>query len=715
MSELLHQLADKIGIATSFKDGGLIPKEYKVEDKIVKFFVDKLGYKAGSEEDIKKSLIDYDKRRWQKTLDSINIVPYDDLWFDAVVAINVPTTEFKVQAFSRQTKEEIKLNYQIFDTQQRQIIGKTEYVKWCFKIYNQLDVGYYDIELTISDKKYKMILAVAPDTCYENPVIRNSKVWGYALQLYSVRSERNWGVGDFTDLEEFIKICGRCGADIIGLNPLNVLAHDFPENASPYSSISRLFLNPIYIDIERVPEYKKEDIEDIVDAIQECKNSELIKYEVLYPLKVKVLEKAYQRFLSEKNYERQQEYKAFCEEQGENLQKLAVFQALYEEKSKTIWGGWRAWEDEYKNPNSKAVKDFSVSHKDRVEFFKFMQFEADRQFNQACQTISQSGLKVGLYRDLAVGVGQDSAELWADSGLFIKESGAGAPPDAFFSTGQRWCLGAFDPYVLKDVAYEPYIKILRANMKNAGALRIDHVMGLMRLYVIPDSEDLGTYIRYNFHDMINILAIESCLNKCHIVGESIGNVPAGFLEALEEKRIYSLSVLWAERENSGWGDFSKPSTYPEKAFTSVGTHDMSPLRMWWFGYDIALMRELNLSSQEDTNAAYHKRENDRRFLLKAMDEAGTWPADKPRQGDCLYGEGYPDGIEEAVNRYVASSDSKVFLAQLEDILHVEKLQNLPGTDIDKHPNWRRKLPVNLEKLENDIAYIRNINAIKQER
>ena len=428
MNELLHQLADKTGVATSFRDGGLIPKEYKVEDKIIKFFIEKLGYKAGNEEEIKKSLSDFSKRRWQKTLESINIVPHNDIWFDAVVANTVSTSEFKVKLVSRQTGEKINLNYQIFDTQQRQIIGKTEYIKWSFKIYNQLEVGYYDVEVEISGKIYKMVLAVAPDTCYENPVIRNSKAWGYALQLYSVRSERNWGVGDFTDLENFIKICGRCGADIIGLNPLNVLTHDFPENASPYCSISRLFLNPIYIDIERIPEFRYEDMDGQWDKLEEFRSSDLIKYEELYPFKIKMLEKAYNRFSNEKNYERQSEYKAFCEAQGEELEKLAVFQTLYEEKSKKIWGGWRAWEEEYKNPNSKAVKDFCATHKDRVEFFKFMQFEADRQFNQACRAIPENGLKVGLYRDLAVGVGQDSAELWANNDLFIKESGPIARP-----------------------------------------------------------------------------------------------------------------------------------------------------------------------------------------------------------------------------------------------------------------------------------------------
>ena len=323
-------------------------------------------------------------------------------------------------------------------------------------------------------------------------------------------------------------------------------------------------------------------------------------------------------------------------------------------------------------------------------------------------------MKVGLYRDLAVGVGKDSAELGSDNDLFIRDVGAGAPPDAFFPAGQKWCLGAFNPYVLKERCYEPFIKILRANMNAAGALRIDHVMGLMRLYIIPDNGDAGTYVMYNFKDMLNIVAIESCRNKCQIVGESIGNVPEGFLETLAEKNIYALSVLWAERKDAGWGDFNAPGEYPEKAFMSVGTHDMAPLRMWWFGYDIELMHSLGLMDEAAKNDAYHKREIDRWKLLSALDANGCWPEDNLRKDNYIYGQGYPEGIEEAVHRFAAKTASKVFLAQLEDILHVEKMQNLPGTD-KEHPNWRRKLPVTLEKLEGDIAYIRNIQAIRRER
>lgn len=715
MEETLQKLADKLGIATRFSDGGLVQKSYEISDSTVRYVAERLGYKAGNLGEVEKSLADFDKRRWQQTLENIYVVEQGKLQFEAVVPNEQVQSYFALQVENKDTGIRSEVAFDLHPTDETYTIGKTVYAKLLVTISSELPVGYYNLTFTVGEKSYKSTLAVAPQRCYENQALAEGKIWGYALQLYSLRSERNWGVGDFTDLSEFIKICSNSGADIIGLNPLNVLVHSFPENASPYSSISRLFLNPIYIDVEAVPEFKSEDLEEIRDKITELRNSELIQYGEVYPLKISVLEKLYGRFMADLHSERQLAFEAFVEEQGEDLHKLALFQTLYDIKSTYIWGGWTAWEEEFQNPNSPAIRKFAEEYADRIRFFKYLQFEADRQFRLASAKVGEYGLKVGLYRDLAVGVGKDSAELWSDSDLFIKDVGAGAPPDAFFPAGQKWCLGAFNPYVLKERCYEPFIKILRANMRAAGALRIDHVMGLMRLYVIPDYGEEGTYVMYHFKDMLNIVAIESYRNRCQIVGESIGNVPEGFLETLASKNIYALSVLWAERKEMGWGDFNSPYEYPSQAFTSVGTHDMAPLRMWWFGYDIELMYGLKMMSEEDKNSAYRKREIDRWKLLFALDSNGCWPEDNPRQDNYIYGQGYPEGIEEAVHRFVSRSSSKVFLAQLEDILHVEKLQNLPGTDRDKHPNWRRKIPVNLEKLEGDKAYIRNVNAIRQER
>ena len=715
MEETLQKLADKLGIVTKFSDSGLVKKDYEVDESVVHFMAEKLGYKAGNIGEIEKSLADFDKRRWQQTLENIYVVEQGKIVFDAVVPADKAQSFFALQIENKETGIRSEVTFDVRPTDETYTIGKTLYVKLLVSVIGDLPIGYYHLTFTVGDKKYKSTLAVAPKHCYENPALSAGKIWGYALQLYSLRSERNWGVGDFTDLKNFIEMCSRCGADIIGLNPLNVLVHTYPEDASPYCSISRLFLNPIYIDVEAVPEFKAEDLNEHHDKIAELRSSELIRYGEVYPLKIAVLEKLYGRFMADVHSERQQAFKAFVEEQGEDLHKLALFQTLYDLKSQHICGGWRAWEEEFQNPYSPVVRKFAEENADRINFFKYLQFEADRQFEDAYRKVKECGLKVGMYRDLAVGVGKDSAELWSDNDLFIKDAGAGAPPDAFFPTGQKWGLGAFNPYVLKERCYEPFIRILRANMRSAGALRIDHVMGLMRLYIIPDNGEQGTYVMYNFRDMLNILAIESYRHSCQIVGESIGNVPDGFLETLSSKNIYALSVLWAERQDAGWGDFRAPETYPVQAFTSVGTHDMAPLRMWWFGYDIEVMSSLGLMDEEAKKGAYAKRENDRWKLLSVLDTHGCWPEDNLRKDNYIYGEAYPEGIEEAVHRFAAKTASKVFLAQLEDILHVEKLQNLPGTDRDKHPNWRRKLPVSLERLEGDIAYIRNINAIRKER
>lgn len=712
MTSSLQKLADTIGILTSYTDA--CNQEHEIEDNVIRLLAEKLGYKAGNEEEIARSIELYHKKRWQKTLESISVVEQKDIWFDVVLPENHDTSDLKLRLRYRGNERSFEPGFCVFDEGGRYTIGHTVYKKVVVKINGRLEVGYYEIELETGGKKYKSVLAVAPEKCYANETLEKERLWGFAVQLYSLNSSRNWGIGDFTDLYGLVDICKRSGADVIGLNPLNVLSHDFPEDASPYGSVSRLFLNPIYIDVEKVPGFTPEDMASCRDKVADLRDSELIQYTPVYELKITMLEKLYRRMLQDKKSPYYADYEAYCRRKGAELDKLALFQALSEERAHTVWGGWKAWEEEYRNSNSRAVAEYAKKHHERIGFFKYLQFEAERQFDAVKKHIDEQGLKIGLYRDLAVGVCQNSAELWGDYETFIKDAGAGAPPDELFCNGQNWGLGAFHPEVLKERAYEPYIKVLRANMHNAGALRIDHAMGLMRLFVILNQEECGSYVLYNFADMLNILAIESWLNRCTIVGESIGIVPEGFIEKMAEKNIGSLSVLWVERP-LGSSDFKSPSEYPAKAFASVGTHDMPPLKMWWFGYEIAEKHKLGIYTEEQMNWCYHERELERRKLLFALDSNAVWPEDKPRRGDYLYGEAYPEGIEEAVHRFVARAPSEVFLSQLEDILHVEKMQNVPGIDRDQHPNWRRKLPVRLENLESDIAYVRNIAAIKKER
>ena len=566
MTPSLKKLADTIGILTSYSDGSTPPIEHKIDENTIRLLAEKLGYKAGSEEEIQHSIENYCKKRWQKTLDSIYVVEQKDVWFDVIVPENYDTSDFAIKLRYQNTEAYFSPMFNIFDEGSRNTIGRTCYKKVVITISGTLDIGYYDLELSTKEKKYKSRLAVAPAQCYTNEELQKKRLWGFAVQLYSLRSERNWGVGDFTDLYNLVDICKRSGADIIGLNPLNVLSHDFPEDASPYGSISRLFLNPIYIDVEKITLYENNDADGI--NTQDLRSGDLIQYTAVYNAKIKVLEKIYQRMLQDKKSDYYLAYEAYCQNKGVDLEKLALFQALSEERAHSVWGGWKAWEEEYRNSSSLAVVEYAKTHKERLGFFKYLQFEAERQFDEVKKHIDEQGLKVGLYRDLAVGVCQNSAELWGDYDVFIKDAGAGAPPDELFCNGQNWGLGAFNPEELKERAYEPFIKVLRANMKNAGALRIDHAMGLMRLFVILNQEETGSYILYNFADMLNILAIESYLNRCVVVGESIGIVPEGFIEKLESKNISSLSVLWCERV-LGCSDFKSPSLYPIKSFSFI--------------------------------------------------------------------------------------------------------------------------------------------------
>ena len=656
MTSSLQKLADTIGILTSYTDA--CNQEHEIEDNVIRLLAEKLGYKAGNEEEIARSIELYHKKRWQKTLESISVVEQKDIWFDVVLPENHDTSDLKLRLRYRGNERSFEPGFGVFDEGGRYTIGHTVYKKVVVKINGRLEVGYYEIELETGGKKYKSVLAVAPEKCYANETLEKERLWGFAVQLYSLNSSRNWGIGDFTDLYNLVDICKRSGADVIGLNPLNVLSHDFPEDASPYGSVSRLFLNPIYIDVEKVPGFTPEDMASCRDKVAGLRDSELIQYTPVYELKITMLEKLYRRMLQDKKSPYYADYEAYCRRKGAELDKLALFQALSEERAHTVWGGWKAWEEEYRNSNSRAVAEYAKKHHERIGFFKYLQFEAERQFDAVKKHIDEQGLKIGLYRDLAVGVCQNSAELWGDYETFIKDAGAGAPPDELFCNGQNWGLGAFHPEVLKERAYEPYIKVLRANMHNAGALRIDHAMGLMRLFVILNQEECGSYVLYNFADMLNILAIESWLNRCTIVGESIGIVPEGFIEKMAEKNIGSLSVLWVERP-LGSSDFKSPSEYPAKAFASVGTHDKPPLKMWWFGYEIAEKHKLGIYTEEQMNWCYHERELERRKLLFALDSNAVWPEDKPRRGDYLYGEAYPEGIEAAVHRFVARAPSDV--------------------------------------------------------
>ena len=650
-----------------------------------------------------------EKKRWQRALESIYVCLNDNVKFDLIISEKEKVEGVFICLDSQKNYKELGVDLR---AEENKMTGRVKYVKYIGYVKDALDIGYYNLKVKTDKNEYQTILAVAPKQCYQLNKKNKEKMFGYAVQLYSLKSKRNWGVGDFTDLSSLVDLAAQSGGDVIGLNPLNVLHHDYPRAASPYSSISRLFLNPIYIDVEKVPSYKKSDKDE--KAVLKAREAECIDYATVYGAKIRALKAIFERVMADKNSSYMKEFEAFKEEEGADLQRLAVFQAISHER---FLKGGKLSTIEEKNlcsANSSGVEKFYKAHLKEVEFFEFLQFEANRQLQAVHKKIKKSGLKVGLYRDLPVGVAKSSAEVWGDSSLYLQSSGAGAPPDSYFPTGQKWNLGAFNPFELKERAYKPFIKILRANMRYAGAIRIDHVMGLSRLFVIPDDGEDGAYIRYDARDMANILALESHLNQCAVVGECIGNVEEGYTKSLLDKGLYLLGVLWCERKDEN-GTMKAPHEYEEKYFSSVGTHDMPPLKAWWFGREIDVMHKLGLYSEEEMRSAYRWREHERRLLLEALDREGVWPQDNLRKGSYLYGEGFPEGMDEAVHAYMAKTKSDVFLLMLEDIFQSERIQNLPGTDVEQYPNWCAKQVVDLEDMKDSEMYQRHMHIVKQYR
>ena len=712
MSELLMQLAEKLNISTRYNYfyGGKTV-ECTASDDLLKYMIKDMGYKADSNEDILKSLDRLEKVRWQKALEAVYVCIENDVKFDIVLKHNEAEDNLEIFCAKEGEKKFFKVNAD-FKVGFTKNVGRAEYVMLEGNIIDHLDCGYYTLRVKTKAGCYETILAVAPQKCYQLDKKGKEKLFGFALQLYSLKSKRNWGVGDFTDLMNMVDILAKRGGDVIGLNPLNVLLNDYPECASPYASVSRLFLNPIYIDVEKVPSYEKGDVNE--QDLNRARESEHIDYTTVYNLKIGVLRKIFDRIRADEDSAYYKEFEAFKADDNGDLQLLASFQAIEHERFIKGEKFGKKEKDELISSMGRGVEKFVKNHHDEIEFFKYLQFEADRQLRLVEQEIKKKKMIIGLYRDLPVGVSKDSAEMWSDRYLYVQKSGAGAPPDNYFPTGQKWGLAAFNPFELKERGYRPFIKILRANMRYAGAVRIDHIMGLARLFVIPDAGKEGTYIRYNAQDMMNILALESHLNKCAVVGECIGNVEPGYSESLLDRGIYLLGVLWSERKDAN-GTMKKPDEYERKYFASVGTHDMPPLRAWWFGREIALMNKLGLYNNQETGSAYHWREHERRLLLSALDTEGVWPEDKKRQGDYIFGESYPEGIDEAVHAFMAKTNSEVFMLMPEDVFQSEKIQNLPGTDIDKYPNWRMKQVIDIEDIENSEAFRRHIEIVKKWR
>ncbi len=568
-----------------------------------------------------------------------------------------------------------------------------------------MPLGYHRLDLAIGGDSASLSLIVAPAACYLPPELGpGRRSWGLTAQLYGLRRAADWGIGDFTALAELARAAGANGAGALGINPLHALFAAEPRHVSPYSPSSRLRLNYLYIDLAAVPGFAEDAAARALApeaAIAAARQADHCDHAAVAALKRPVLEALYRRFAAqERGSARGAAFRAFQRDGGAELAAFATFEALHEHFPHDYGNfSWRGWPPAMRDPRSPAVAEFARAHRDRIEFFEFLQWEADRQLGLAAAAGRAAGLSIGLYRDAAVGVDPHGAEAWADQELIAPGAAIGAPPDALSRAGQNWGLAPVNPLVLRRHGFAPFIAALRANMRHAGVLRIDHVMALQRLYWIPAGSPAteGAYLTYPLRDLLRLVALESHRQRCAVIGEDLGTVPEGFREAMRAANVLSYRVLAFERR--GDGGFIPPDHYPPLAAASAATHDLATLKGFWLGRDIEWKARLNLYP-DDAAAAREaeERRRDRAMLLAALADEGLIA--RERGGEWLPPDGppvYTDELGDAVHRFLARTRARLMLVQLEDVAGAAEQANLPGTT-DAHPNWCRRMAVRLDDL-----------------
>lgn len=559
-----------------------------------------------------------------------------------------------------------------------------------------LPCGYHVFR--VEGEERAMRIVVAPHRCFRPDGLTHA--FGLMLQLYALKSKADWGIGDFTALEKLTDLVAQAGGAAIGLNPLHALFLNAPENASPYSPCSRLFRNPLYLDVAKVPDFAECEAAqalaqspEFVRRIDAANAAVLVDYSAVADAKLAVLERLYANF--RKRHGEGPRHTAFCSyvaEKGHELVDLATFQALTDH-----YGGkpWAEWAPHHRESRSPAVSEFRATRADRIGFYQYLQWVTDEQFAAAAAHAKAEGMTIGLYNDLAVSVDRSSADYWMHRAHFAGGARVGAPPDPFNEKGQDWGIVPLHPLRLAETGFSYFRKLLSANMAHAGALRIDHVMGLRRLYLVPDGAKPteGAYVRYPLDDLVAVAALESQRNRCLVVGEDLGTVPAGFREKLAAADILSSKVLYFER---GADDFRPPEAYPELAAVSVSTHDLATLAGFWTGEDLKAKARLGLFRDErEEQRAQEARGRDKVALLQAIAAEGLLPPGIAP--DDAAGLPWTADLTAAVHAFLSRAPSALMMVQMDDLLGQTQQANLPGS-ISEYPNWRRRMTTALEDL-----------------
>lgn len=531
-----------------------------------------------------------------------------------------------------------------------------------------------------------------PPRCHVPEALEHARVWGVTCQLASLPSRRNLGLGDFADLAAFAQVAAAEGADFIGLNPLHAGFWSDPARRSPFSPSNRRFLNPLYLAVEWIEGFAGLDDAEVHEA-ERLRALPLLDHPGTAALKDRVLRRLFDAFPWDDGL--RGAFAGFVAAGGAALASHALFEALSEAMTAEGRGaGWMGWPEPLRDRQSPDVQAFAAARPRAVDYHLWLQWQASRQLARVRDMARGAGMRVGLYLDFAVGAVPDGSATWHDPELTVPGLSIGAPPDAFSTLGQDWGLAPLSPPRLAQLDGAPMAEVMRAIMQYAGAIRLDHAMGLARLWLIPRGAlpITGAYVRSPLSCLLRRLSEESHAAGCMVIGEDLGTLPWGFRDLIAERRIHGMKVLLFEQGPEG---FHEPGHWPRDAFACFGTHDLPTFAAWWQGADIALRQ--SVGRLDDAAAAYATqiRAAEREALLRLVGGDG-------------------DALSPGVHARLATSPCRMVGLQIEDALGMVEQVNLPGT-VDEHPNWRRRLPVAVEAIAAHPGFAAHCAALRQER
>ena len=712
-SSLLEQLVEYRGIESHYNDAWGRPRNIATATKTK--LLSAMGYQVDEPNLLLNQVQENSNNAWLSVLNPVQVLRVaENLQIVVRLPIELVTDEY-IAHINTELGEIIEHRFVPIDCQLVNVahIEDMEFQEYLIDIPITLPLGYHSLSLVIDDDELgSMRLIIAPSSCYKpKALLQGQKVWGISVQLYCLRSDNNWGVGDFSDLSFLVEKLAKQGAQFVGLNPIHALYPANPSACSPYGPSSRRWLNFIYIDVTALDGYQQASTQAVVNDIdfqqklQKARSTDLVDYELVTELKLNALEKVFahqnSQYLS-KNTKLNKIFKAFVVEGGESLKTLAVYDALQESlvAQQKPSSGWPVFPKELSDFYNPAVKTFSKKNAKRVKFFLWLQWQAALQLEQANQVAEQNNMSIGLYRDLAVGVSEGSAEIWGNKELYCTKASIGAPPDILGPVGQNWGLPPMDPEKLYEQQYQPIIELFDANMRATGALRIDHVMALLRLWWVAKGDDAkeGGYVYYPVDDLLAILALESHRHQSLVIGEDLGTVPDEIRTKLAGNGVYSYRVFFFEQADDG--GFFSPAHYPEQSMSTLTTHDMPTLTGYWHCDDLALGKKLGLyPTDEILSTLYTSRHENKQSILDTLHGHHSVNDEVGRNG---HNVAMSKALNFGMQLHMAAGSSALLSLQLEDWLEMDKPVNIPGT-FNEYPNWRRKLSRNLQDIFNDSS------------